>query len=396
MALLPNVTSGMNAVIGGHARCSSVKSNGLGNKVFYYDVGYGSNKKMCQTHHGKENAIAISFEQEYLPALQQVNHTNSRQDNDWNGASADVFIKALNATIQKEISNGTISKISLVGSLLILDHITSNTAIHTPISSIAKYAKEEHGMIVAVDGAHGLLGLNFDMTRLLSSGDDDIFSGYVDIYITNAHKWFSSPRGAAVIFCVNPRIRESILRQPAIVSHGVDDGFFSRFIWDGCRDYAAQLSLPPIADYWNKLGVGNVRAEMERNLLEGVRILISHWHPGVCADRGVDADASCVLKHSSEAGLTLVPMGIHAPMMALVRLPLSISGGSAGCLETQSLTCDPKNSTDAKKIQDFLYSQKVEVPVKCVRGVLFVRVSCHLYNSAQEFETLANAILKYR
>lgn len=378
VALIPNVTSGMNAALGGHARCNKYKS-----KVFYYDIGYGSNKKMCQMYHG-ENAIVIPFEDEYLPQLRRVDGT-SREENDWNAASADVFIQAFDATIQNRAAKGQVSEDTLSGSLLILDHISSNTAIHTPISAIAKYVKEEYGMLVVVDGAHGLLGLNLDMCKILTSGNrsDNCFSGYVDVYLTNAHKWFSSPRGAAVMFCANPSIRETILRQPAVVSHGVDDGYLSRFLWDGCRDYGAQLSLPVIKEHWDSIGCDIAHKQMETNLSAGIGVLLSKWHPEVC-NGGDD-----ILEHSADVGLTLVSLGLHAPMMALVQLPMDISGGN-------QLVGKQMTSTDAKRVQDFLYSQHVEVPVKCVGGVLYVRVSCHVYNTPQEFECLADAMLRYR
>lgn len=373
IALIPNVTSGMNGVLGGHARCTT------NSKVFYYDIGYGSNKKMCQTYYrGDSSAVVIPFEDEYLPKL-QICSSVKRQENDWNEDVAEVFINALDATIQKEMSSGAASKESLQGSLLILDHITSNTAIHTPISAVAKYAKEEYGMLVVVDGAHGLLGLDLDMCKILNSGDnaDTSFDGFVDIYLTNAHKWFSSPRGAAVMFCANPSIRETILRQPAVVSHGVDDGYLSRYLWDGCRDYAAQLSLPTIVNHWNNIGTKDIRTQMEWNLSEGVHILLSKWHPGHEGQQQLSG------------GFTLVPLSFHASMMALVQLPFNISGG-------KKMHGEQMTSTDAKRVQDFLFSQNVEVPVKCVGGVLYVRVSSHLYNTAQEFHCLADAMLRYR
>ncbi|KAL9182257.1 hypothetical protein ACHAXT_012909 [Thalassiosira profunda] len=358
VALLPNVTSGMNAVVGGHARCRG--KNAL---AFYYDTAYGSNKKMCQAYHGKQNAIAIPFEEDYLPLLQKV--SSDRERNNANSEAAEVFITALDATIRKHMAQSNCSKSSISGALLILDHITSNTAIHMPISAIAKFAKEEYGMLVAVDGAHALLSLPLDMGSLLSTGNaQDDGTGNVDVYLTNAHKWFSSPRGAAALFCANPELRDTILRQPAVVSHGVDDGFFSRFLWDGCRDYTAQLSLPAILGFWNAANADTVREDMQRNMKEGVRILLTHWYG----------------EHSAEAGLTLVPLGLHAPTMALVRLP---SGGEANA--------DRKSSADAKRVQDLLYENNVEVPIKCIRGVLYARVSCHVYNSAAEFERLALA-----
>lgn len=103
---------------------------------------------------------------------------------------------------------------------------------------------------------------------------------------------------------------------------------------------------------------------MKCGLREGVDILAAQWHP-----ESVD-DA------------TLVPGGISAPMMTLVRLPDSISGAWN----------NRKTSTDAKQIQDFLYRQHIEVPIKCVRGVLYARVSCHLYNCGEEFDRLARAL----
>lgn len=379
IALLSNVTSGMNAVVGGHTRCN--KKNGK--KVFYFDIGYGSNKKMCQTYHGETNAIEIPFEQDFLPLLQSIppHSISSREENDSNPKAADVFLSAFDASVNKLINEGKDSKSSLTGSLLILDHITSNTAIHMPILSLAKYAREEYGMITVVDGAHSLLSLPLDIPNILS--DDGNVEG-VDIYLTNCHKWFSAPRGAAALFCANTHIQETILRQPAIVSHGVNDGFMSRFIWDGCRDYAAELAIPAITDFWRHVGVANVQEEIHKNLREGIRILIQLWHPGVCSNGGNDADLSCIEQNSAEAGLTLVPLSFHSLTMALVRLPEHLSGSKN----------EKKTSTDAKRIQDYFYSSKVEVPVKCVNGVLYVRVSCHLYNTADDFEKLADVALK--
>ena len=328
--------------------------------------------------------IEIPFEQDFLPLLQSIpqNSISSRGENDSHPQSADVFLSAFDASVCKLINEGKHSKLSLAGSLLILDHITSNTAIHTPIKTLSKYAREEYDMVTVVDGAHSLLSLPLDISNILSDGNDG--QEGIDIYLTNCHKWFSAPRGAAALFCSNTHIQETILRQPAVVSHGVNDGFMSRFIWDGCRDYAAELSIPAITEFWRHVGVANLREEMHKNLREGIRILIRHWHAGVCSNRGDDADLSCIEQHSAEAGLTLVPLTLHSPTMALVRLPSHLSGSENV----------KKTSTDAKRIQDYFYSSNVEVPVKCVNGVLYIRVSCHIYNTAEDFEKLAQVALK--
>ena len=161
-----------------------------------------------------------------------------------------------------------------------------------------------------------------------------------------------------------------------MISHGIDDGFLSRFMWDGCRDYSAQLSLPAVLEHWNDaINLDYARMEVRTNLREGIRILCSHWHPSVdssCLDDDDDNNGG----NSAEAGLTLVPLGMHAPTMALVRLPDRTPGGGGmfGGDARQSSSDGGrglKTSVDAKRVQDYLYGRRVKVPVKCVRGVLY-------------------------
>ena len=43
--------------------------------------------------------------------------------------------------------------------------------------------------------------------------------------------------------------------------------------------------------------------------------------------------------------------------------------------------------------QDFLhFEHRIEVPVKCVHGSLYVRISCHIYNQLADYEKLAAAV----
>ncbi len=47
----------------------------------------------------------------------------------------------------------------------------------------------------------------------------------------------------------------------------------------------------------------------------------------------------------------------------------------------------------AEVIQNFFhYDQRIEVPVKCVGGELYVRISCHLYNNLDEFKYLSEIV----
>lgn len=64
--------------------------------------------------------------------------------------------------------------------------------------------------------------------------------------------------------------------------------------------------------------------------------------------------------------------------MALVELPHRLQGAAT--------------SAAAKTLQDALFARNIEVPVKAVAGKLYVRVSCAAYNTASDFEHLAEGV----
>lgn len=323
LALLPNVTSGMNTVIQGY--CREYKDNA---KVLLWETTYGSVKKMAETF--CNHVDQVKFLSEIVKS---------------NGDAETIICRAL----EQHLSNGSCD---WTNALLIIDHTASNTAINFPVAKLSAIAKK-HGMITVVDGAHGLLAQPVD--EVLSK---------VDIYLSNAHKWASCPRGVAFLHCSCPQLRETVLRIPAIVSHGIDDGFFNRFVWDGTRDYAPALSLPVVLDYWQRRNPQIVREQINVTLRAGVQVLSELWHTD-------DGSENC----------TLVPMHMHSPM-ALVKLPLFLNRNL------------PRTSYDGKKIQDFLHHERIEVPIKCIEGVLYVRLSCHVYNTISEYEHLGKVLLQ--
>jgi selenocysteine lyase/cysteine desulfurase len=218
-------------------------------------------------------------------------------------------------------------------------------------------------MITVVDGAHGLLAQEVSFPSLPS----------IDIYLSNGHKWLSCPRGVAFVYCGNEELRETLLRQPAVISHGIDDGYLSRFLWDGCRDYAAQLALPVVLDFWEQADPKMIRIWIHSKIVDAIRLIAETWHPMYAMD--VD---------NWPGKVTLGSMTLHSPM-ALVRLPPTLCGSAT----------DIKTSTDAKRVQDFLHSKKIEVPIKCIEGILYVRISCHIYNQQKEYDRLAQSMLHY-
>ena len=350
--LLPNVTYGLNTVLKGYVNSTSSSSPEQPH-VILWDTTYGSLKKMAREYvslheGGKVTEIPVS---QYFDRFDWINNDNkdSRRKNN------DVFMDALIDTVRKLESEGGINDSKC---LFILDHTTSNTALNMPIKQLSKYGHEK-GWIVCVDGAHGLLAQDLDFSKQeeeeQTRGREDAAASvsgnnemqHVDIYVGNCHKWFSSPRGVGFMYCPNPSLFETILRHPAVMSHGVGEGFQSMYLWDGCRDYAGALSIPAVLDFWDTQGTKN---EIRNTIVEGrnraISILGNAWHKGAKTER-----------------VTLAPPDVHSPMMALVRLPDSV----------QPQEDEIATSEEAKTIQDFLFDHYVEAPIKVVAGLYYVR-----------------------
>jgi len=317
--LLPNVTSGLNAVLQSHAQTvdSSV--------CVLWDVTYGSTKKMANHYYrGRVEEIAL------LPNIHDLYEQPE---------------ETIVTTLQQALDANPEWRFRHL--CIVLDHTTSNTALTLPVARLAQILRDHLPQAwIVVDGAHGLLAQNVHVNELFEAG--------VDAYLTNGHKWLCAPRGVGVM-CLSNRL----VVHPALVSHGMDQpDLLSRFVWDGCRDYAAALAVPAVLEYWQGgMGIERMRAQCRATLQQGIQVLEQSWYQGESA--------------------SLVPLdSTMLSLMALVRLPLQ------------------GDSTAAKQLQDALYAQRIEVPVKSIQNQLYVRVSSHIYNTVDDFDALAQAIRK--
>ncbi|MEW5307425.1 MAG: hypothetical protein WDW36_009823 [Sanguina aurantia] len=217
--------------------------------------------------------------------------------------------------------------------LAVFDAVTSNTALLLPMEGLIEICKSR-GVPVMVDAAHALGQIPVDLASLSP-----------DYWVTNCHKWFAGPP-----------------LKPLVVSHGSGSGFTSDFIWDGCRDYAPYLAVSSSLRMWTALGPDRVLRHMHDTLRQAVALLTRRF-----------------------GSSTLAPLSMCAAM-ALVRLPGRLAGLLGGA-EGRA------GSEEAKYVQDLLHEvHHVECPVKAVQGQLYVRVSCHIYNCLQDYETLADAV----
>eukprot|EP01039_Chlorochromonas_danica_P000052 gene52-55_t len=355
--LLPliNVTSGLNAI------AQSIPWN-PSDEFVTFSLSYGSSKKIFQDHIYR------------------------------NGGKMKIIPIDLPITSIEDVISSLEREITLKTKAVLLDAITSNTALELPVLEIAKRIKAINSKcIVIIDGAHSLFSQSIQLESLNNEVETD-YEKYVDFWLTNGHKWFSAPKGCAVMW-TNPSTVHSL--RPAIISHGYrattnnnhNDGmiamnrthFLSGFAWDGCRDYSAFLTLPSAVMIWNRLAASwsskssyetsnpwQVHREYIHNLLN-------------------DAEAVCrelwgIQDHDFASPLS---MRENCPMR-LIPLPNKVLGRNTrqGCTDV-----------DAFQLQEKLHHDyKVEVPVKCLNGKLYVRISAHIYNILEDYQKLAIVI----
>jgi isopenicillin-N epimerase len=228
--------------------------------------------------------------------------------------------------------------------LLLVDHITSPTALVLPLDRIVPlFASRDIPIIV--DGAHAPGQLALDVTALLDAG--------VTWFAGNNHKWVCAPKGTGFLAASS----RAPVPDPVITSHGASaeygppNRFHAELDWMGTHDPTAHLTVPTaiatLAEYGN-----------------GWHHIVSRNHALVAQLRDRLGDA---LGASPLAG-----------------------DDDLGTMASLAITLPP--NTKALDLEKRLLADGWEIPIIDFHAGPLVRISAHLYNHADQADALAQKL----
>src|SRR5581483_2638690 len=208
------------------------------------------------------NAVLRSLDLDKHDELLVTNHEYNATRNTIEYVAALAGAKVVTATLPFPIPSSDIvierivEKVTDRTRLLVIEHITSQTALILPIRRIADEMKAR-GIDVLVDGAHAPGMIPLDLREL-----------DVAYYTANLHKWVCAPKGAGFLYASRNR---RLGLHPIAVSHGANSTRSDRsryhleFDWTGTFDPSAWLASAEAIRYMGSLVDGGWPALMERN-----------------------------------------------------------------------------------------------------------------------------------
>jgi isopenicillin-N epimerase len=244
------------------------------------------------------------------------------------------IIEAIAAVINPDVNSNV--------KLLVVDHITSPTALIFPVKKIVKLA-HRFGIPVLIDGAHapGMLPLNIEAID-------------ADWYVGNCHKWLCANKGCGFLYA-KPEHQANL--HPTVISHGFGEGYVAEFDWTGTRDPSAWLTITDAIAFHHELNSDRILAYNHNLVVWAAQMLAAAWQQPLPAPE------------------------IMLGAMAAIALP------------------DPVMSiyavSDYQKLHDeILLRHQIEVPIIPFGNRLWVRISAQVYNETWEYEYLAE-VLRY-
>lgn len=265
--------------------------------------------------------------------------------------AAEAVVRARHATLRSVVMSHPVrsrdaiveafsSALSPRTRLVIVDHVTAQTALVMPVAEIAAVCRAQ-GIPVLVDGAHapGALAVNIPALG-------------VDYYSANLHKWAHAPRACGILWAAADR--QEGLHHP-VVSWGSGKGFLREFEWHATCDPTAYLAAPEGIALLHEWGVDDVLAYMHGLAWEAADLLTACWETTLETPRDM--------------------------VGAMVTVPLPERAGAT--------------DDEAKRLKlSLLADDRLEVQLHAWRGRLWTRVSAQVYNDRSDIERLADAVVR--
>lgn len=234
-----------------------------------------------------------------------------------------------------EIVTAVLARVTPRTKLLVIDHITSPTALIFPVARLVAEMKTRN-IPVLVDGAHAPGMIDLDVPAIGA-----------DWYAGNCHKWLFAPKGCAFVWALPER---RVALHPTVISHGYGNGIAAEFDWVGTKDYSAWAALPTAIAFYNAQGGELVRARNHALAVEAGQMIAAAW--------------------GTRIGGPPELLGT----MATIEMPIQ-----PGATLENSL-----------KIRAAMWEKhKIEAPIFVFGGKLWLRVACQIFNEIDDYRRLA-------
>lgn len=219
--------------------------------------------------------------------------------------------------------------------VVLLDHITSSTALVLPIERIVP-ALAARGITVIIDGAHAPGQIALDIGALLALG--------VTWYAGNNHKWLCAPKSSGFIVGMTAP-RPVVISHGSTAEYGPDNRFHAELDWAGSHDPSSNLAVPTAIEQFD-------------------------WPTIIARNHALAIEA-------------------RTRLAAVLGSSTMCDDSALGTMAAVPITLPPGKALDLEKR---LLADGWEVPiVDFYRGAL-VRISAHVYNHAGEAEALAEKL----
>ncbi len=251
-----------------------------------------------------------------------------------------------------EVTEAIVAAVTNRTVLALVDHVTSPTALVLPINEIVSQLGGR-GVDVLVDGAHAPGMLDLDITAINAA-----------YYVGNLHKWVCGPKSAAFM-SIGPDHRTSA--RPLVISHGATGSYETRsrlhleFDWQGTSDPTAIASVGEALNVMANMVPGGWSEIRQRN-----RDLAREATKIVCSRLGTVSPAPASMFGSM--GLIPIPGGLP---------------NQVGWPRLQPL----------QEVLEDDYQMPIPIIPWPKFDTRFVRISAHLYNTTDQYEYLADAII---